>query len=471
MEFFGQQSPKSAPKSSVNNSSSPQSDADESWNSNAPLADRMRPQEFDEFHGQEKAVGPESFLRRLLEADSLPSLILWGPPGCGKTTLARLIALRSAMDWQSLSAVTAGIKDARAIIQAAKDRLATTGRKMILFVDEIHRFNKAQQDAFLPHVEAGTIVLFGATTENPSFSVIAPLLSRCRVITLQALDADAVRRILQAALADKERGLGKIEAEVGADTLAAIANVCDGDARRALNLLEQCVGAAKPDEGGVRRVDEALLAEVSARTHLLYDQRGEEHFNLISALHKSLRSSDPQGALYWLARMLQSGEEPIYIGRRLVRFATEDVGLADPQALPQALAGVQSYQMLGSPEGELALVQVVIYLATAPKSNALYKSWATVSGEIKKTGSLPVPLHLRNAPTGLMKAEGYGKGYQYDHESEGGFSGQETLPEGLNEKKFYEPGAFGFERDIQKRIEWWESKRAERTAPPEADAE
>lgn len=461
MDFFGQAEPESSSGGEGLKGDSPKK---REKNPAAPLAERMRPHTFAEWVGQSEITGENSFLARLLESRSIPSLIFWGPPGCGKTTLAGLIAHEAGLHLTSLSAVTAGIKDAKAVIEEARERLERSGERTILFIDEIHRFNKAQQDAFLPHVEAGTVILFGATTENPSFSIISPLLSRSRVLTLKALGEDDLLRILHRALEDEERGLGKINLVVGDDMLKAIVGVSDGDARRALNLLEQCAAAARPDASGKRTIDEKLLSDVSRRTHLLYDKSGEEHFNLISALHKSLRSSDPQAALYWMARMLLSGDDPLYIGRRLVRFASEDVGLADPQALVQTLAGVETYRMLGSPEGELGLVQACLYLATCPKSNSLYAAWGAVTAEIERTGALPVPLHIRNAPTKLMKEIGYGKGYQYDHDAPGRFSGQRCLPEEIESAVFYEPAEFGFEREIAKRLEWWKKKRGESRA-------
>jgi len=425
-----------------------------------PLAERMRPHSFARVVGHSEVFGEEAYLVRLIEKGGLPSLIFWGPPGCGKTTLARIIAAKSGMSFTPLSAVISGIKEVKEVIEQARTRLAATGRKTILFVDEIHRFNKAQQDAFLPHVEDGTIILFGATTENPSFSVIAPLLSRARVIVLKALTAEELAQVLRRALEDPA-GLGALGVIADDDAIEALATMCDGDARRALNLLEQCALAAPRAEGAPARIAKALVGQVAQRTHLSYDKTGEEHFNIISALHKSLRASDPQAALYWMARMLASGEDPLYVARRMVRFASEDIGLADPNALTQALAAVESYRMLGSPEGELALAQAAVYLATCPKSNSVYAAFNEVNAEIKRTGSLPTPMQIRNAPTQLMKGVGYGKGYQYDHDSPDHFSGQECLPDALVGREFYAPGPFGYEKEIEKRLKWWNEKRAD----------
>jgi putative ATPase len=445
-----------------------------------PLAERMRPRDFGEWLGQPEAAGPASPLRRMLEAGALPSLVLWGPPGSGKTTLARLIAGATDMAFHSLSAVTSGIKEVKAIIDQARQRLAIKGRRTLLFIDEIHRFNKAQQDAFLPHVENGTITLIGATTENPSFSVIPALLSRCRVVALTPLAEADLAVLVRRALADAERGLGAERWEVEDGLLDRIAQLADGDARQALAALEQCAAVARAgeiqfirddrnDEDAIdapatpaRRLTLAMLSEVLQRQALLYDKTGEEHFNLISAFHKSMRASDPQGAVYWLFRMLESGEDPLWIARRIVAAASEDVGLADPQAMVVAVSALHSFQSLGLPEGELPLAEAAIYVATAPKSNAVNEARMGAKAAAKQHGALGVPLHLRNAPTGLMKSLGYGREYQYDHACPDHFSGQPTLPEKLEGTTFYEPGAFGFEKEIKKRMDWWEQRRRER---------
>jgi len=435
-----------------------------------PLADRMRPRSLEEFVGQSDLLGENSLLRRLISQDRVPSMIFWGPPGCGKTTLASIIANTTRSAFVTLSAVTASLRDVKPIMEEAR-RNRRLGRTTILFIDEIHRFNKAQQDAFLPHVEKGTITLIGATTENPSFSVIAPLLSRCKVFVLNALTDEQLRTILERALADKERGLGALDIELSDAVFDQIIRLADGDARRALNLLEMVVASIEPDEKGKIAVTPQAVEQIAQRTDLLYDREGEEHYNLISALHKSLRSSDPQAALYWLGRMLAAGEDPLYCARRMIRFASEDVGLADPNALQVALAGWEAYNKLGSPEGELALAEVAVYLATAPKSNSLYRAWSRVERAVQEHGSLPVPYHLRNAPTRLMKTIGYGKGYQYDHDLPDHFSGQECLPDKIAGTKFYEPGRFGFEKDIARRMEWWAKRRAELREKMEKESE
>jgi len=422
----------------------------------------MRPCNLDEFVGQSQLLGENSLLRRLIREDRIPSMIFWGPPGCGKTALAAVIANTTRSSFVTLSAVTVGLPAVRRIMEKARQSRCISGRSTILFVDEIHRFNKVQQDAFLPHVESGTITLIGATTENPSFSVIAPLLSRCKVFVLHALTDEQLRVIAERALVDEERGLGLLDVEIAQPVMGHVIRLADGDARRALNLLEMVTASISPNESGKIVITVEAIEQITQRTNLLYDREGEEHFNLISALHKSLRSSDPQGALYWLARMLAAGEEPLYCARRMIRFAAEDIGTADPRALEVAVAAWEAFNKLGSPEGELALAEAAVYLATAPKSNAIYRAWEKVADAIEEHGSLPVPLHLRNAPTALMKDLDYGKGYQYDHDAPDGYSGQECLPEGLAGSQFFEPGPFGFEKDIRRRLEWWAKKRAER---------
>ena len=425
----------------------------------APLADRIRPRTFQQLLGQGEIVGAGTVLRRAIEDDKLTSLILWGPPGSGKTTLARLVARHSKAEFVAFSAVTSGVKEVRATIAAATGRLKHERRKTILFVDEIHRFNKAQQDAFLPHVEAGTIVLIGATTENPSFEVIGALLSRCRVVVLKPLEPDHIRAILERALADSERGLASHLSKVDGEALDFLVNFSNGDARASLNALELAVLTTPPDEKGVRRVTLEIAKDAMQRKSILYDKSGEEHYNLISALHKSLRGSDPQGALYWMGRMLEGGEDPLYIARRMVRFACEDVGLADPRALQVAVAAKEAVHFLGMPEADLALAEAAVYLASSPKSNALYRAMGRVKEDIENDPALPVPLHIRNAPTRLMKGLGYGRGYEYDHDFPEHISPQEYLPENLLGRVYYEPGEKGFEKEVKKRIEYWERLR------------
>src|SRR5574337_1934093 len=404
----------------------------------APLADRMRPRTLQEFVGQEHLLGEGKLLRRAMEAGELPSLILWGPPGSGKTTLAFLLADRCKATFVPLSAVTSGIKEIKEVIARAQQERAY-GRRTLLFIDEIHRFNKAQQDAFLPHVEGGTIVLIGATTENPSFEVIAPLLSRAKVVTLHPLSEDALMLILRRALDDQERGLGRLGIQADDEALRFIARLGSGDARVSLNTLELTAQMVEAQPEGRRQLTVQIAQEASGRRALLYDKTGEEHYNLISALHKSLRGSDPDASLYWLARMLTSGEDPLYIARRLVRFASEDVGNADPQALGVALAAKEAYHFLGSPEGELALAQATAYLATAPKSNAIYKAFGAAQRDVQGAPAEGVPLHLRNAPTPLMKDLGYGEDYKYAHDYEGAHVEQSYLPESLRGRIYYRP--------------------------------
>ena len=424
-----------------------------------PLADRMRPRSLDEFLGQEELVGNGSLLRRMIEADEVRSMLFWGPPGSGKTTLAGIIARLTQAHFLALSAVAAGIKDIKRVVEEARLVRRSQDRRSILFIDEIHRFNRAQQDALLPHVEAGLVVLIGATTENPSFTVISPLLSRCRVFTLGELEPRHLGTILTRALEDEERGFGELRIEAGEGVLGLIARMSDGDARRALNLLEMAVCSAPLGPGGGYALTVDQIKEIAQRKQLVYDATGEQHYNLISAFHKSLRGSDPQAAVYWMARMLAAGEDPLFILRRMLVFAAEDVGNADPRALQVTAAATEAFKMLGQPEGEIPLTQAVVYLATAPKSNASYKALQAGRAEVNRTGSLPVPLVIRNAPTGLMQELGYGQGYRYDHDHPDHFAPQDYLPEGAETREFYKPGEFGFERDIAARMAWWDAKR------------
>ena len=397
-----------------------------------PLAERMRPHSLDEFVGQEALLGPGRPLRLAIEHDRLQSIILWGPPGTGKTTLARLIARVTRARFVSFSAVLAGIKEIRAVMTEAQEARRRLGRRTILFVDEIHRFNKAQQDAFLPRVEAGDIILIGATTENPSFEVNSALLSRSKVYVLKPLGADAMRTIVERALRDRERGLGAETIAIDEDAVSSIVRYANGDARVALNLLDMLAGAATSST-----IDTALVVELTQNRSLLYDKTGEEHYNLISALHKSMRNSDPDAAVYWLARMLEAGEDPLYVARRLVRFASEDIGNADPLALTVAVAAKDAVHFVGMPEGNTALAQAAIYMANAPKSNAVYRAYLEAADAASREVAEPVPLHLRNAPTSLMKQLEYGKGYKYAHDEPGGVADMECLPPAHKGRKFY----------------------------------
>ena len=417
-----------------------------------PLADRMRPQTLDEFMGQEDLLGPGKPLRTQIERDDLSSMLFWGPPGCGKTTLARIIARRTKSEYIPFSAVLAGIKEIKEVMAKAEG-VRRYGRRTIVFVDEMHRFNRAQQDAFLPHVEAGNIVLIGATTENPSFEVISPLLSRMKVYILKALSAEQVAMLLRRALEDPTRGLGNENIEISDEIIERIAILANGDARSAYNTLEALVFGTAPDADGRRVVSQAVLEEVLQKKLLPYDKSGEEHFNLISALHKSVRNSDPDAALYWLARMLESGEDPLYLARRMVRMASEDIGLAEPNALAVTLAAKDAFDFLGPPEGNLALAQAAVYLSLAPKSNAVYKAYGEVQEDLKNTIAEPVPLHIRNAVTGLMRNIGYGKGYQYAHNAEEKVTDMTCLPDSLASRTYYTPTDQGFEARIRQRLE------------------
>ncbi|MBR9985272.1 MAG: replication-associated recombination protein A [Desulfosarcina sp.] len=433
--------------------------AAESTDPQRPLAERMRPHRLADLFGQDAVTGMGSLIRYAIENDRIFSMILWGPPGCGKTTLARIIARETRSHFLHFSAVLAGVKQIREVIDEAKKQQQFQRKRTILFVDEIHRFNKAQQDAFLHHVESGLITLIGATTENPSFEVISPLLSRCRVITLGLLGEDAVGRVLDRAIEDEKAGLGDMNFCLAADARDHLIRISSGDARSALNSLEVAATLAmaeSPPKPSTRRmialdhVERALQKKA-----LLYDKGGDEHFNVISAFHKSLRGSDPDAALYWLARMLEAGEDPLYVARRMVRFASEDVGNADPFALRLALGAMEAFRFLGHPEGDLALAQAAAYLATAPKSNSIYKAWNMAGQTVRDKGPLPVPLHIRNAPTGLMKDLGYGQGYRYAHDFKDGYAVQDYLPDAIADSLFYFPTDRGYEKMIAERLKKW----------------
>jgi putative ATPase len=422
--------------------------------SRQPLAERMRPRTLEEFVGQEHLLGPGKVLRTLIEQNEVRSLVLWGPPGTGKTTLGMIIARSFGAEFVYFSATRSSIKEVQEALERSRKKFRAYGTRDLIFIDELHRFNKAQQAAFLPYVEEGSVILIGATTENPSFEIISPLLSRSQVFTLNPLSPEEIKLILKRALADDERGLGRRGLELAPEAEEFIAQYSDGDARRALNILELAADIA-PE----RTLDLATVQEAAQRRIPIYDKSGEEHYNLISALHKSIRNSDPDAALYWLARMLASGEDPLYIARRMVRMAAEDIGLADPMALQVAVAAKEAYDFLGSPEGELALAEAAVYLATAPKSNSVYRAYDAAMEDVEKTRNEPVPLHLRNPVTKLMREAGYGRGYQYAHDLEGGVARMNCLPENLRGRRYYRPKGAGYEAEVARRLEEWDRLR------------
>ena len=430
----------------------------------APLAARMRPRSFDDFVGQEHVVGPDTVLRRSIEADRIPSMVLWGPPGTGKTTLANVIATVTESHFSSVSAVGSGVADLRAIVREAKDRLGMERRRTILFIDEIHRFNKAQQDVILPHVEDGTVILIGATTENPSFEVNSPLLSRSRVFVLKALTGEQIEQIIFKAISDAETGLAELRPELDEYAMQALVLFSNGDARIALNTLELAVQSTRPDENGIRKVSARTVEDAAQRRSQVYDKSGDQHYDTISAFIKSLRGSDPDASLYYLARMIDAGEDPLFIARRLVILAAEDVGMADPQALSVAVAAQQAVHFIGMPEGQIPLAEATVYLATAPKSNASYMALNRALQDVEASRNDPVPLHLRNAVTGLMRGLGYGEGYKYAHDYEGNFTPAENLPDSVRGHRYYRPGDQGYEIEVRERLRKWWGQRSDQDA-------
>ncbi len=446
--------------------------ADELKGQMAPLANRMRPSSLHEFVGQTHLVGEGRVLRKAIEAGRIPSIVLWGPPGSGKTTLAHLIAATTDAFFSPISAVSAGVGDLRRIVEEAKERIRNSNQKTILFIDEIHRFNKGQQDAILPFVEDGTLTLIGATTENPSFEVTSPLLSRCQVLNLNALVENEIRVIVLRALRDRLKGLGALSVELAPEATDHVIMMSKGDARIALNALEMAALSTPPNAQGKRRISLATIEDAVQHPALQYDKAGEQHYDVISALHKSMRGSDPDASIYWLVKMVEAGEDPLYIARRLVRFATEDVGMADPQALVIAMAAQQAVHFIGMPEGNLALAEATVYLATAPKSNSLYEAYSNAEKDIKRGTPDVVPLHLRNPVTPLMQQTGYGKGYKYAHDYPDHFVEQQNLPDGLQGKQYYSPTEQGYEKQVVSRLKkWWKGKKkaGEPDTAPESD--
>jgi len=436
-----------------------QQQAEQQQMQQAPLATRMRPNSLNNLVGQEHILGKGRVLRKAIEADRIPSMILWGPPGCGKTTLAYIIANSTGAHFSPVSAVSATVADLRRILQQAKERRQVQLQKTILFIDEIHRFNKTQQDVVLPFVEDGTVTLIGATTENPSFEVTSPLLSRTRVLPLKPLTEEEIHILILRALRDKFQGIGEFNAEVAPDAMNHLITQSNHDARVALNALEMAAMSTTPNGEGKRLVTLPIIEDALQHRAVLYDKAGDQHFDLISALHKSMRGSDPDASVYWLATMLEAGEDPLYIARRLVRFASEDVGMADPQALVVAMAAQQAVHFIGMPEGNLALAEAAVYLATAPKSNSIYEAYSRVQEEIKQGASESVPLALRNAVTPLMQGMGYGKDYKYAHDYPGHFVEQQHLPDSMKDRHFYTPGKLGYEKQVVARLKaWWQKK-------------